>query len=179
MPSSAQELRAIPGIGDYTSGAIASIAWGEEAPLVDGNVARVLARIHGIEGDVSRGDGKKRIWQLAGALVRGEDPGALNQALMELGATVCTPRAPKCDVCPLTDRCDARRTDRTDAIPAVRKKPAVKAWKRVALVAEAEGAVLLARRKDDLVFGGLWEPPGIDGTGSRAARALARQLVRG
>ena len=179
MPSSAEALRAIPGIGDYTSGAIASIAWGEEAPIVDGNVARVLARIHGIEGDVSRGDEKKRIWELAGVLVRGEDPGALNQALMELGATVCTPRAPKCDACPLASTCDAHRTERTGTIPAVRKKSSVKLWKRVALVAENKGAILLARRKDHLVFGGLWEPPGIDGAGPRTATALARRFTLG
>ena len=178
MPESAEALRAIPGIGAYTAGAIASIAWGEEAPIVDGNVARVLARLHAIEGDVSRGPANKRIWALAGELVRGEDPGALNQALMELGATVCTPRAPSCAKCPLARGCAAHTAGRTAEIPAVRRRAAPKPWKRVALVAEKDGALLLARRKDHLVFGGLWEPPGADGAGPRAAAALARRFVR-
>jgi A/G-specific adenine glycosylase len=179
MPADAEGLRAIPGIGDYTAGAIASIAWGEEAAIVDGNVARVLARLHGVEGDVSRGPENKNIWSLAAELVRGDDPGAFNQALMELGATVCTPRSPKCDACPIARGCVARETGRTESIPAVRKKSAVKQWKRVALVAERDGAILLARRKDHLVFGGLWEPPGVDGSGPRTAALLAKRFGRG
>ncbi len=179
MPEDAAALRSIPGIGEYTAGAIASIAYGQQAPLVDGNVARVLARLHAIEGDVSRGTIRKRLWMLAGELVRGEDPGALNQALMELGATVCTPRAPSCEACPLARGCVARAQRRTAFIPAARKKTAVKAWRRVALVARSNGTFLLARRKEHLVFGGLWEPPSADGVGPRAAAALAKRFVKG
>jgi A/G-specific adenine glycosylase len=177
MPETAATLRAIPGIGEYTAGAIASIAFGEESAIVDGNVARVLSRLHAIRGEGSAV--RKRLWAQAAELVRGEDPGALNQALMELGATVCTPRAPSCEACPLAKGCRALAEDLVDSIPPAKKRARVKAWKRVAIVAERGGTVLMARRKTHLVFGGLWEPPGVDGSGARAVRTLAARFASG
>src|SRR5688500_1720350 len=123
LPETAGGLREVPGIGAYTAGAIASIAYGERAPLVDGNVARVLARVFGIETDVKSTVGVKKIWALAGALMEGladgTDPGDLNQGLMELGATVCAPRSPSCLACPLTAVCVARKQGRQDELPVV------------------------------------------------------------
>src|SRR5690606_12970117 len=107
LPSRAAELREVPGIGPYTAGAIASIAFGERAPLVDGNVARVLARVFAIEDDIKSSAGQRALWARAGelmaALPADHAPGDLNQGLMELGATVCAPQAPRCLVCPLAD----------------------------------------------------------------------------
>ena len=162
LPPSSEGLRSIPGIGPYTAGAVASIAFGEEVPLVDGNVARVLARIRAMDLDVKSTAGVARSWALAAELAKGEDPGAWNQALMELGATVCTPRAPACDRCPVAHLCEARRQGRTDSLPVVGKKAPPKAWYRAAIVAERGTKLLLGRRRPELPFGGLWEPPGVD-----------------
>src|SRR5262245_19380438 len=111
LPSTAAGLRDVPGIGAYTAGAIASFAYGERAPLVDGNVARVLARFYGVAADVKSTVGARRIWQLAAGVMADlpadAAPGDLNQGLMELGATVCTARSPACDACPLAAGCIA------------------------------------------------------------------------
>ena len=104
LPGDADELRRLPGVGEYTAGAVASIAFGERVPAVDGNVRRVLARIYDIEDP-----GAAELRRLADALVPADRPGDFNQALMELGATLCTPRSPRCADCPLADGCEARR----------------------------------------------------------------------
>src|SRR5690606_23283338 len=100
LPSAIADLRSLSGVGAYTAGAIASIAFDRPEPLVDGNVARVLCRTHRIESALGVAQTEQRLWAEAETLALGERPGDLNQALMELGATVCTPRAPRCDVCP-------------------------------------------------------------------------------
>jgi A/G-specific adenine glycosylase len=175
LPDSAGELRSLPGIGRYTAGAIASMAFDRREPLVDGNVARVLARLFAVEEDVKSPRGQKRLWQLADELVPADAPGDFNQALMELGATVCTPAAPRCPECPLADSCRARETGRERELPRVpprtrdADKPelaATAAW------VERSGKVLLARRAPEGLFGGLWELPQAPG---RAA--LARLLA--
>ncbi|HEY5926977.1 MAG TPA: A/G-specific adenine glycosylase, partial [Kofleriaceae bacterium] len=128
LPRQASELRRVPGIGPYTAGAIASIAYGERAPLVDGNVARVLARVFAIEHDIKSTAGQKALWQRAGELMQAlpadHAPGDLNQGLMELGATLCSPTSPRCLLCPLASQCIAARTGRQDELPVVaaRKK---------------------------------------------------------
>src|SRR3954451_9258496 len=123
LPSRASELREVPGIGPYTAGAIASIAFGERAPLVDGNVARVLARVFAIEHDIKSTAGGKALWATAGelmaALPAATAPGDLNQGLMELGATICAAAQPRCLVCPLVSDCSAVRTGRQDELPVV------------------------------------------------------------
>src|SRR6185436_14771474 len=128
LPSRAAELREVPGIGPYTAGAIASIAFGERTPLVDGNVARVLARVFGVSDDIKSTAGQRALWTRAGelmtALPAGTAAGDLNQGLMELGATLCTPTSPRCLVCPLATHCGAARNGRQDELPviAARKK---------------------------------------------------------
>jgi A/G-specific adenine glycosylase len=176
LPRTAAELAGVRGIGRYTAGAIASIAMNEEAAIVDGNVARVIARVWGVTGDVTRGPPNARVWELAAKLARGEDPGALNQALMELGALVCTPKSPRCDACPARASCVALREDRVAGLPAPRKKAKTKAWRRVALVATGRDGVLLALRSSGAPFAGLWEPVCADGHGKQDARALAARL---
>src|SRR5690606_21752002 len=107
LPDTLEGLKALPGFGPYTAGAVASIAFGLEAPIVDGNVARVFSRLFeldGLPGDRAR---EKQLWALAGQLVKGRSPGDLNQSLMELGATVCKPEAPTCPGCPVRAHCGA------------------------------------------------------------------------
>jgi A/G-specific adenine glycosylase len=161
IPSDVEGLRRLEGVGAYTAGAVASIAFGRPAAVVDGNVARVLARIFAIEDDVKSARGSARVWRLAESLVPdGEaDPGDWNQALMELGATVCLPRTPRCEACPVREACAARARGLTGVLPRVVPRRPVREVRRIALVATSSTAVLLARRRPDALFGGLWEPP--------------------
>ena len=159
LPRSAAELRELHGIGEYTAGAIASIAWGERAALCDGNVARVLARLYAIDDDMRSTRGKARAWAIARELVPAGEPGKFNQALMELGATICTPRAPACHRCPLAGQCRARKAGRQDELPRMAKKKPPRLERMMAVVASRGDEVLLGQRRADERFGGLWEPP--------------------
>ncbi len=123
LPGDVDALRELPGVGRYTAGALASIAFDKPAPIVDGNVARVLARVFAIDADVRSAAVQERLWSEAEQLARGDDPGAMNQALMELGATVCTPRAPQCPACPWQPHCAARAQGRAELLP-IRSRPA-------------------------------------------------------
>jgi A/G-specific adenine glycosylase len=180
VPEGPEQLRALEGVGRYTAGAVASIAFGKRAALVDGNVARVLARLFAIRKDVKSGVGSARVWAIAEHLVAEipAPPGDWNQALMELGATVCTPREPACEVCPVAGACEARALGIERRLPVVSpKKPPVE-MRRVALVLASASSVLLARRRKDALFGGLWEPPGVDERDAPgpALAGLARRL---
>jgi A/G-specific adenine glycosylase len=178
FPTSAVALAEVRGVGRYTAGAIASIAFGERTPLVDGNVARVLSRLFALEDDVQRGPGLKKVWALADALVPEGRAGDWNEALMELGATTCIPRAPRCLVCPVRGSCEGRAQGIEASLPRLRpkKEPAVE--QRVSLVAKLGGKIVLARRRREGLFGGLWEPPTIAGPVTReGARAAFRELL--
>ncbi len=178
LPRSAEGLRAIRGVGRYTAGAVASIAFGLREPLLDGNVARVLARVFVVKGDARGAKGQARLWAFAGDLVAGSaEPGDLNQALMELGALVCTPRAPRCEACPVATACGARRLGLQASLPVLAKKKAPVAWARVAVVARRGPAVLLARRQESLLFGGMWEPPMTNLAGDTPPLEAASALV--
>lgn len=162
LPGRAAELRNLPGVGRYTAGAIASIAFGEPAPLVDGNVARVLARVYAVDDDVKSTAGQKALWALAERLVPETAPGDFNQGLMELGATVCTPTSPQCLVCPLAALCRARAQGRTAELPVMPRRKRAGELPRLDLIAawvERRGRLLLARRRADGLYGGLWELP--------------------
>src|SRR2546425_5651031 len=123
LPQRFAELRELPGIGDYTAGAVASIAFGERVPAVDGNATRVLARVFRVPGDLTRGDARRRLIGIAESLVPPAEPGAYNQALMELGATVCRPRAPLCGTCPLRTLCGAYRDGDPERYPQSLVRP--------------------------------------------------------
>lgn len=176
VPRGADALRALPGVGRYTAGAIGSIAFGREEALVDGNVARVLARLHAIEEPLGRADTERRLWAEAATLVRGPRPGALNQALMELGATVCVPKTPLCAGCPIAFACSAHRVGRTAELPVPRKRVAPQTERLVAVVATVgrPSRVLFARGVGGL-FDGLWGPPTTPGAGRDAARRALRE----
>jgi A/G-specific adenine glycosylase len=173
IPQETQELRRLEGVGAYTAGAIASIAFGRRAALVDGNVARVLARLFAVQDDVRSTRGRDRLWRLAERLVAvGEgDPGDWNQALMELGATVCAPRHPRCEACPVREHCRALQGGSVAELPRVGARPPPLAVYRSAVVLSGRRSVLLARRCKDSLWGGLWEPPSAEGeVGPLAAR---------
>lgn len=174
LPEDVAALRTLPGVGAYTAGAVASIAFDRRAALVDGNVARVLSRFAGVADDPRSAAGQRRLWAEAEALVPEEGPGRFNQALMELGATICTPRSPACAVCPLESDCVARREGRVDELPAIAPRRAVREVRLVAAVLrDREGRALLGRRPAEGLFGGMWEPPMIEvGAADEAARVL-------
>ena len=162
LPDTAEGLLELPGIGRYTAGAVASIAFDRPEPVVDGNVARVLVRLHGIRESPKRPAVAARLWDLAADLARGPDPGDLNQALMELGALICTPRAPSCPACPLRRRCAARRDGDAEALPVRVRKAPPRAIEAVAALILRRGRVLAVRRPPRGLLGGLWELPGGD-----------------
>ena len=160
LPSDPSALLKLPGIGPYTAGAIASIAFSVRAPLVDGNVERVLCRYAGIRGDPKR-EAKAEIWAKALALQRALPaelhPGALNQALMELGATICTPKATSCASCPVAASCVAKREGLVESLPEKAAKGKPREVVAAAGLASGPGGVLLGKRPQGLL-GGLWEP---------------------
>lgn len=157
FPRTVEGLRALPGFGAYTAGAVASIAFDAEVPAVDGNVTRVLARIAALEGDVTRGSNARHIQDLAAKLAPGEAPSQLNQALIELGALVCRPR-PDCGVCPVSPHCEAHRQGATDRIPAPKVRKAPVEVRMQALIAADETALVLERRPQGAPFAGLFTP---------------------
>lgn len=162
VPDTAGELRSIPGIGRYTAGAIASMAFGRREPLVDGNVARVLARVYEVDGDIKSSATTRQLWQLAAGLVPADAPGDFNQGLMELGATICTPSSPTCMECPLFDVCGARASGRQGELPVVRKRKKAAELPLLDVTAvwvERRGKLMLARRRAEGLYGGLWELP--------------------
>jgi A/G-specific adenine glycosylase len=177
LPASLAALRALPGFGPYTAGAVASIAFAIPAAAVDGNVARVLARLGAVRGDPSGTRFRARIDALAQELVDPRRPGDLNQALMELGATLCSRRAPACDRCPVAPLCAARAAGSAASLPAARRRPERRALALACAVVRRHGAILLARRPAHGLFGGLWAPPAAEvAPGEDARRALAREL---
>lgn len=158
VPEDAEERRSLPGIGRYTAGAIGSIAFDRPEPLVDGNVARVMARVLGIDTPLGAAATEKRLWAEAEKLVVGERPGDLNQALMELGATVCTPKSPRCEACPIEARCEARRTGRVETLPVPKTRRDPTKVRLAAVVAFEDGRFWLVRSADGL-FRGLFGLP--------------------
>jgi len=160
LPDEADALRSLPGIGRYTAGAVASIAFDRPEAIVDGNVVRVLARVLGIREDVGINRVREDLWREAGALAQGERPGDLNQALMELGATRCTPRSPDCISCPWRTACAARKSGDAEALPVKsgKKKPrpifATAAW------LPRRNTILAVRRPSKGLLADLWELPG-------------------
>jgi A/G-specific adenine glycosylase len=178
LPQSAQALQRLKGIGPYTAGAIASIAFNQPVPVVDGNVIRVLSRLVDLEDDVTKTTTKKELWSLAGSLVPAERPGAFNQALMELGQQICVPAAPECHRCPLADLCLARERGtqlERPVRPPRRRTPHYDV--AAGVIWREDGRFLIARRPLDGLLGGLWEfPGGKRDPGETLPEALVREI---
>ena len=160
IPSTAEELLTLPGIGRYTAGAIASIAFQRDAPVLDGNVTRVLCRYFRIEDDPKTARIQKELWELAGTLLPHGRAGDFNQGLMELGATVCMPRNPQCALCPLKRSCLARRLNLQEKLPTKRKKRKLPHYQVAVGIIWKGKHILIAKRFAKDLLGGLWEFPG-------------------
>jgi A/G-specific adenine glycosylase len=149
FPQSRDEIEALPGVGRSTAAAIAAFAFGERAAILDGNVKRVLSRCFAVEGD-------EKLWQLAEQLLPNKDIETYTQALMDLGATVCTRGKPRCDECPVTRRCVARKTDTLDKFPVPRTRKPLPQKEVTWLVLRHGREVLLEKRPSPGIWGGLW-----------------------
>lgn len=163
FPTTAAELAQLPGIGPSTAAAIAAFAYGERVPILDGNVRRVLARYFAIEGDPTATRATQQFWAHARALIDAApadlDMAAYTQGQMDLGATVCTRTRPDCARCPLAPDCQARIQGRQNELPAPRARRAQPLRHCWMLIVECEGQVLLERRPDTGIWGGLWALP--------------------
>ena len=176
FPEKFDYVLALPGIGRYTAGAICSIAFNQPAPILDGNVLRVLTRIFGIAKNPKEKQTNARLWRLAEDLVTtaargdarptsGQNCSHLNQSLMELGALVCTPRNPQCQICPVKKLCVACKEKRTEELPNLGKREAAMARRFIAFVVERNGRFLIRQRPTGVVNAHLWEFPNVEATG--------------
>ncbi len=178
MPDDYDKIVSLPGIGSYTAGAVASIAFGKPRPAVDGNVLRVLSRLRADDRDILSAQVKKSVEEELTDVMPADRPGDFNQALMELGATVCIPNgAPKCDVCPWKDLCMARAEGRTGELPQkARKKPRTIEEKTV-LVIQDGARVALRKRPEKGLLAGMYEFPSVEGyCGEEEVLAYLREL---
>lgn len=164
LPQDVEGWRALPGVGPYTAAAIASICFGVAVPVVDGNVIRVFARFLGWADDFKAARGRVRLaaWLQPWVEASGR-PGDFNQAMMDLGATVCVPRTPACQTCPLNDRCVARREGRQAVFPSKPERKRLPLKQAVAvLLKDRAGRVLFVKRPEHGLLGGLWELPNLE-----------------
>ena len=208
FPTNFDDVLALPGIGRYTAGAICSIAFNQPAPILDGNVIRVLARLFAIQENAKEKATNARLWQSAEKLVQAarssgqpcpQPPSkpeaapdkavrcsgscsALNQSLMELGALVCTPRQPQCGVCPLTRHCVARRDGLVEQLPNLGTRAPATARRFAACVIERDAKFLVRQRPAGVVNGHLWEFPNVETSptaSDRATRQVLESELRG
>ena len=178
LPLTASELVKLPGIGPYTAAAVASLAFGEAEPVLDGNVMRVGARVRALEADPRSAEGRHRLEGWIRSLMEGEPPGQVNEALMELGATVCTPVEPGCEQCPLGSECKARRQGRQADFPPPRRRRATENLRWVAAcVITANGEWLVRRVDEGPILRGLWLPPLMEVEGDVDLEREASELV--
>jgi A/G-specific adenine glycosylase len=161
VPKDYHGLLALPGFGPYTTAAVLSIAYGKSHAVLDGNVIRVLARLHGLQETADRPAARRRLQALADEILNVDRPGDHNQAMMELGATVCKPRNAECDACPIESHCEAFKNDWVSEIPKKSKAKPRPEYAFVAGIIHREGQYLICRRKESGLLGGLWEFPSL------------------
>ena len=181
LPRSAKELRSLPGIGAYTAGAIASIAWGEPEPAVDGNVLRVMTRVLACPDDVLLPKTREHVAALLrGCYPRGERAGLLTEGIMELGETVCLPNAaPRCERCPLRELCRANCTGRTADFPVKSPPRERRTEERTVLLLACGGRYAVRKREGKGLLAGLWEFPNLAGALDEAQAAAAIKALGG
>lgn len=179
LPRTVEGLKELPGIGDYTAAAVAAFAFGADEPVIDSNVLRVVSRLMVLDTPVDRTDTRRRVeHHLAGWIQEAEDPGRFSEAMIELGALVCTPSSPDCGACPVRPRCRAHAEGRTEELPVTGERPERPHYEVTAGVLVEEGNVLIARRPEDRMLGGLWEfPGGKQEDGESLRQALKREFM--
>jgi len=177
VPSTYEELIGLPGIGSYTASAILSFAFGERRPAVDGNTRRVVCRLFSIQDSVDQPKTKKRILDLATDMISSVDPAGFNHAVMDLGATVCTPRNPSCPICPVQGACLAFEQGNQEALPVTRKKkPIPHKHMTAGIVTDGQGRLLIIQRPNRGLLGGLWKfPGGFKGSEETLEQSLKRR----
>ncbi len=178
VPSDEEAFRALPGVGDYTAGAVLSIAFGKPLPAVDGNVIRVLCRLHNIVEAPTRPETAARIRSIAADLVHRRRAGDWTQALMELGAIVCLPREPRCLLCPVARSCQGRAAGTAARLPVRAPKKAPHRWEHACAVVRRRGRLLLVRRPEEGLLGGMWELPSGELDGEALDAAVPRILAQ-
>ncbi|MEZ6064655.1 MAG: A/G-specific adenine glycosylase [Planctomycetaceae bacterium] len=162
LPRTVDALQSLPGVGRYTAGAIASFGMRIPAPILEANTLRLYTRWLGFDGDPRSTAGQRLLWSFAEVLVPDEHPGEFNQALIDLGATVCTPTQPRCDACPLPHVCRAFQTSRQHELPRPKRRPRVTQLTEIATVVHKAGAVLLRQCQPGERWAGLWDFPRIE-----------------
>jgi A/G-specific adenine glycosylase len=160
FPATYEGWRALPGVGDYTAGAVLSLAFGQDVPAVDGNGRRALARLCAVEDNIAKAVAHRKLRAIAAELLPPGRAGAFNEALMDLGATICTPRAPRCDACPWAADCLARAQGRAESLPVRAPRRPLPHYDVTAAVVQRAGRLLIAQRRPEDMLGGLWEFPG-------------------
>ena len=176
LPASRSELEKLPGLGRYTAAAIASIAFGQDEVVLDGNVKRVLSRVFNLDTPADTPAGEKLLWQKAEELLPRGEAGDFNQAVMDLGAVICTPRVPLCLHCPLSELCLARQLGLQEKLPVMTEKKPIPHYMVAAAVLRRNETVLIQRRPSKGLLGGLWEFPGGKlEAGESFAQALERE----
>lgn len=176
IPSNIDQLRTLPGIGAYTAGAIASIAFGRRSAAVDGNVIRVLARLFVLKGPSNHPSMVSAAWQIAEHLVPPTRPGDFNQAMMDLGATICTPRNPRCSACPLQRRCLAFQSDMVDQLPERSTRSQPQSVRHHVLAISRSGRWVLRQRPKNGLWAGMWELPSVENQMKPTALSLKQWI---
>ncbi len=177
IPRDTRTLLRLPGVGKYTAGAIASIVYGQRAPIVDGNIQRVLARLYNRSDAPEKSEMIKWFWCEAESLVNlAAEPGIFNEAMMELGATLCTPRQPNCAACPVQSSCLAHRWDRAEFVPPPRQGPLRIVEHHHAIIVERKGTILLEKRPSDGMWSSMWQPPTVESSTHLSPEEVAVSL---
>ena len=177
FPDTLEAVRALPGIGDYTAGAILSMAFGHAVPAVDGNLLRVMARVFGSSEVIIYLKGKRIIGRIPQTVIPQDRPGDFNEALMDLGATICIPRVPRCGSCPLKDFCTAFLENRTSELPVRKKKKVPTIYEVTSLFIRKQGALLLHKRPETGLLASLWELPTFLGKTEKESRKEAERML--
>ncbi|MEX2185480.1 MAG: A/G-specific adenine glycosylase [Pirellulales bacterium] len=177
FPDDANAVRSLPGIGRYTAGAILSIAFDQREPILEANTVRLLSRLIALRKNPHDAAGQKLLWQVAAAILPRTSPGEFNQALMELGSQICSPREPACDVCPLRTLCPTFATGLQAEIPAPKTKPRIESVRQAAVVVRrADRRVLLVQHGEGQRWAGLWDFPRIT-LGDEQGDSLRRRIA--
>jgi A/G-specific adenine glycosylase len=170
IPDTLKDLLCLPGIGRSTAGAILSFAFNKAAPILDGNVKRVLSRLFAVSGSPGERKTQQLLWQISESLIPKRYSNPFNQALMDLGSMLCTPKEPECDRCPLRHFCKGRASGDPERYPSKRPKRVIPHRKAVSAVIKKDGKVLLNQRPPTGLLGGLWEFPNLEIEGEKRLR---------